>query len=168
MRIIVSNTGPLLHLSEAQSLDLLRLAGQIHIPLSVALEAKRYLPAWRVVQPVWITITELVEPNLSEAQSWQQSGLLDSGEAEALALARQLNAGWFLTDDTAARVMATSLGIEAHGSLGLVLWAAARHLKREQAEQTLEALAASSLWISASVLVEAKAALKRIFDRVKD
>ena len=74
---IVSDTGPLVHLSEAESLDLLRLAGQVHIPSSVAIEAERYLTAWRIGQPAWITITELLEPNLNEAQEWQQSGLLD-------------------------------------------------------------------------------------------
>src|SRR5437660_467052 len=105
----------------------------------------------------------LVEPNLNEAQTWQQSGILDPGEAEALALARQLQADWFLTDDTAARVMAASLGVEAHGSLGLVLWSAATHLERDEAEQRLDALVASSLWISATVLAEARSALNRLF-----
>ena len=125
MKTIVSNTGPLIHLSEAQSLDLLQLAGQIFIPLSVAIEAKQYVPTWQTGQPHWIEITELVEPNLNDAQTWQRSGILDPGEADALALARQLHADWFLTDDTAARVMAASLGVETHGSLGLVLWSAA-------------------------------------------
>lgn len=164
MRNIVSNTGPLLHLSEAQSLDLLRQAGQVFIPPSVAIETDRYLPAWHTNRPTWITATELLEPNLEEAQAWQQSGLLDRGEAEALALARQLKANWFLTDDTAARVLAESFGVETHGSLGVVLWAAAtKHLKRDEAERKLDALTASSLWISAGVIAEAKAALDRLF-----
>lgn len=164
MRIIVSNTGPLLHLSEAQSLDLLKQAGQISIPPFVAIEARLYLPAWQANQPSWIATIELLEPNLNEAQIWQQSGLLDRGEAEALALARQLNGNWFLTDDTAARVLAESLGVETHGSLGIVLWAAAaKHLRRDEAEQRVDALAASSLWISAGVIAEAKAALARLF-----
>ena len=164
MRIIVSNTGPLLHLSEAQSLDLLQPAGQIFIPPFVAVEARRYLPTWQGNQPSWIATIELLEPNLNEAQIWQQSGLLDRGEAEALALGRQLNANWFLTDDTAARVLAESFGVETHGSLGVLLWATtAKHLRRDEAEQRLDALAASSLWISADVIAEAKAALDRLF-----
>ena len=152
-----------MHLSEAESLDLLRLAGQIFVPPSVATEAKRYIPAWHTDQPAWIMIAELVEPNLNEAESWRQSGILDPGEAEALALARQLKADWFLTDDTAARVMATSLGVEVHGSLGLVLWSSAIHLERDEAEKRLDALVASSLWISASVIAEARSALNRLF-----
>lgn len=132
------------------------------------MEVKRYIPAWHTNQPPWIEITELAEPNLNEAQTWQQSGILDPGEADALALARQLNADWFLTDDTAARVMAASLAVEVHGSLGLLLWSAAAHLQRDEAEQTLDALVASSLWISASVVAEARSALNHLFGRAKE
>ena len=89
---------------------------------------------------------------------------MEAGEAEAIALACQLSAAWFLTDDAAARVFAASLGLEVHGSLGLVLWAAARkHLGHEEAAAALDRLAHSSLWISARVLAEAQAALDRLF-----
>jgi len=75
-----------------------------------------------------------------------QAGLLDRGEAQALALAAQVKADWFLTDDAAARVVASQQGIEVHGSLGVVLWAAATgHLGRGEAEAALKALAGSSL-----------------------
>lgn len=105
-----------------------------------------------------------LQPSYSgQAQVWQQSGLLHVGEAQALALALQLQANWFLTDDTAARVLSSSLGIEVHGSLGVVLWAAAaRHLDRSEAENALKGLAGSSLWISARVLKEAREALDQI------
>jgi predicted nucleic acid-binding protein len=99
-----------------------------------------------------------------QATGWQQSGLLETGEAETIALALQLSATWLLTDDTAARVFATTLGFEVHGSLGIVLWAAARgHLSREEAAAALDRLAHSTLWISARVLVEARMALDRLF-----
>jgi predicted nucleic acid-binding protein len=99
-----------------------------------------------------------------QATKWQQVGLLDAGEAEAIALAQQLNANWFLTDDAAARILAASLGLEVHGSLGIVLWAAAmRYLSRGDAESALDRLAHSSLWLSVGVLAEARAALDRLF-----
>jgi predicted nucleic acid-binding protein len=89
--------------------------------------------------------------------------LLDAGEAEAIELARQLRAHWFLTDDASARLVAQSLGLEVHGSLGVVLWsAAAGRLPRAAAEDALDMLAHSSLWISPSVLAEAKAALNQL------
>jgi hypothetical protein len=54
--------------------------------------------------------------------------------------------------------------LEVHGSLGIVLWAAAvGHLDRAQADQTLARLATSSLWISNRILAEARSALDEIF-----
>jgi predicted nucleic acid-binding protein len=91
-------------------------------------------------------------------------GLLDPGEGEAIALARELKADWFLTDDAAARLFAQTLGIEVHGSLGVVLWAAAtRHLDQARAEAALDRLFGTSLWISERVMDEARSALRQIF-----
>jgi len=89
---------------------------------------------------------------------------LDPGEAQALALALQSEADWLLTDDAAARLIAQQHGLEVHGSLGVVLWGAATgHFQRQEAEDALEALAGSSLWISSRILDEARAALRQIF-----
>lgn len=164
MRLVVSDTGPLLHLVEAQSLELLKLTGEVHIPPSVATEISRPVANWSSLQTNWINITSLIPPHDSQAIAWTKAGLLDIGEAEALALARQLTADWFLTDDAAARTLATSLNIEAHGSLGIVLWAASTgHLKYDEAKDALDRLAQSSLWVSARILAEAKDALDTLF-----
>ncbi len=163
-RVVVSDTGPLLHLTEAASIHLLEPIGEVHIPRMVDQEMRHHEASWSSTKPHWIKLTPLVEPHATEAQAWHQAGLLDAGEAEAIALARQLRADWLLTDDAAARLLAGSLGLEAHGSLGVVLWAAAiRHLTRVEAEAALDDLANSSLWISACVLAEAKAALDQLF-----
>ena len=162
MRCVVSDTGPLLHLIEAQALHLIRLTGELHISPQVVAEMANHLSAWRV--PEWMAVDALAAPHAAEAFAWQQAGLLDTGEAEAIALARQIKADWLLTDDAAARLFATELGLEVHGSLGVVLWGAALgHIDRAQAEQALARLAASSLWISGRVLDEARSALDEIF-----
>jgi predicted nucleic acid-binding protein len=110
-----------------------------------------------------MTVTPVCTPYAAHATEWQQSGLLEAGEAEAIALMRQLSAAWFLTDDAAGRVFAVALGLEVHGSLGLVLWAAARkHRSRAEAAAALDRLAHSSLWISARVRAEARAVLDRL------
>jgi predicted nucleic acid-binding protein len=51
---------------------------------------------------------------------------LGPGEIEAILLARAVNADWLLTDDAGARLVAAFLGLEVHGSLGVILWAAPR------------------------------------------
>ncbi len=159
--VIVSDTGPMLHLSEADSLELVHLAGAVHIPAAVGTELGRYAPVWH--SPEWLVMDELIEPYAIEANAWRQAGLLDLGEAEAIALARQLRSNWLLTDDAAARLMAQALGLEVHGSLGVVLWAASMgHLKRTQAQDTLENLAHSSIWISPKILLEARAVLSKL------
>ena len=162
MRRVVSDTGPVIHLSEAQALDLLGLTGEVHIPRGVEVEVAHHLPSAHNL--AWIAVDTLIEPYVTEAINWQRAGLLDAGEAEAIALVRQLNANWLLTDDAAARFLAQRLGIEVHGSLGVVLWAAAvGHLNHAEAAASLEQLARSSLWISTRVLDEARSALDQLF-----
>jgi predicted nucleic acid-binding protein len=90
--------------------------------------------------------------------------LLHGGEAEALALACEIRSDWFLTDDAVARLMAESLNIEVHGSIGVVLWAAANKLvKKPEGELFLAGLEKSSLWMSHKVRIEARAALEKLF-----
>lgn len=119
---------------------------------------------WIAERPSWIQRLPLDPAHLEDARAWLQAGLLDPGEAQALALAEQIRADWLLTDDAAARTVAKQKGLEVHGSIGIVLWAAATDLlDREEAESALEALSRSSLWISGRVLEEAHSALERIF-----
>ena len=156
------DTSVLLHLAEADALPILMCVGDICVPRAVATEMTQLRPSWNE-ELSWVHVQSLPPSHLKEATAWCQAGLLDAGEAEAIALARQINADWFLTDDAAARLFAQSLGMEVHGSLGVVLWAAAvGELTRADAEATLERLVKSSLWISAKVLAEARAALGKL------
>ena len=164
MRSVVCDTGPLLHLSEADALMLLSWAGEVSIPAAVDWEINRQNHLWQSQKPTWIQVREITASHKADAEAWEQAGLLGSGEAEAIALAREARADWLLTDDAAARLLAQSLGLEVHGSLGIVLWSAAvGRVNRADTEATLERLAQSSLWISSRVLREAKAALDRLF-----
>lgn len=104
----------------------------------------------------------------AQAQSleFQVDGLLDRGEADALALARQCGIGWLLTDDAAARFLASSFGFSVRGSLGLVLEAARLHiLTHDEAKTILAALRDSSLWISARIYSEALRLLAEIAEK---
>jgi predicted nucleic acid-binding protein len=161
---VVCDTSVLLHLIEADALPVLMQMGDIALPRAVVTEMTQYSPLWLTEKPSWIHVHSLTDSLLKEATAWCQAGLLDSGEAEAIALTRQIKADWFLTDDAAARLFAQSLGIEVHGSLGVVLWAAAvGKLSRADAEATLDRLAKSSLWVSAKVLAEARIALTQLY-----
>lgn len=160
----VCDTGPLLHLTEADSLSLLEQVGDNHAPPQVIAEMAGLLPDWRI--PAWLMVDDLEPSRSAKAASWVQAGFLHAGEAEAIALAQQIAADWLLTDDAGARLFATQLGMEVHGSLGIVLWTAVNgFLDRHAAERSLLDLAASSLWITRSVYAEAQSALDEIYGR---
>ena len=144
---------------------MLPLIGTVAITLGVLGELRKHAPtAWPAARPDWIAIVPLSATAQQRATAWQQSGLLHGGEAEALALAGELKPDWFLTDDSAARLVAEALKMEAHGSLGVVLWCAAQNLiQKHDAESLLANLEQSSLWLSPRVRAQARAALGNMF-----
>ena len=163
LKVVVSDTGPLLHLAEADALSLLKYLGEIHIPTVVALEMAEHFPRLKKTLPAWLIINGLEQFHARRASEWQSAGLLDGGEASAIALAQQINADWLITDDNAARLFAQSIDMEVHGSLGVVLWVALKgNLTRSEAEYVLQRLHKSSLWISDNILAEAIATLDEI------
>src|SRR5579871_1804577 len=133
MKRLVVDTGPILHLHEANALHLLPLIGNIFLPPTVVVELHAHAPdLWSSVLPEWAKIQPLSPVNQSLAVQWHHANLLHTGEAEALALSLEIKPDWFLTDDAAARLMAESLGVEVHGSIGVVLWLAVNHLLEKQ------------------------------------
>ena len=162
MKVIICDAGPLIHLSEANCLDLLRPAGNVFLPHRVAIEVRSSVPIaeqW----PEWLQVVELHPHERKEAEMWQAAGGLHAGEAEALVLARRKKSDWFLTDDATTRLFVSLLGMEVHGSLGIILWNAAKgYLGREETESALKRLEATSLWLSERIRREARQALEDI------
>ncbi len=165
MKRLVADTGPILHLHEAGALHLFSLIGETLLAPRVLTELRTHAPSlWPDGFSPWLQLHTLSPTAQQRALGWQQAGLLHGGEAEALALACEIKPDWFLTDDAAARMMAESFGLEAHGSLGVLLWLAANHLvSQTEAETHMSALEGSSLWMSPRVRAEARAALRQLF-----
>ena len=163
MRDIVCDAGPIIHLYEADCLPLLSRTGNLFLPHRVHLEVQSSIyigKHW----PEWLQVIKLAGNEQSEAKVWQAAGGLHDGEAEALVLARKKRADWFLTDDAATRLFVSLLGIEVHGSLGIVLWSAAkRHITRKETEEALHRLEQSSLWLSKKIYEEAREALDDMY-----
>jgi len=168
MKIIVCDTGPILHLREIGLLDLLEKAGRVIIPKAADIELTEIDVSWENQKPSWISVEELPLVEASKASVLYRSGILEIGEAEAIILAQHLRADWLLTDDMSARTFANVIGLEVHGSLGVVLWAAAvGYLEHNEAKVAIGKLAESSLWISQTILEKAYRALDEMFSKEK-
>jgi predicted nucleic acid-binding protein len=163
-RIIVCDTGPLLHLSEAGAIHLLSLAGEILIPSLVAVEFEANAQGWRL--PQWIKVVDLEKSARQKVEKWVKASQINAGEADATGLALHELADWLLTDDAKARHFAESTGLEVHGSIGIVLWSVATGhiLDKGLAIKLLDNLSNSSLWISERVLQEARNAMDTLFE----
>jgi predicted nucleic acid-binding protein len=139
--------------------------GRIFIPDAVNGELLQIDGSWKNQKPAWISVETLPAEKASQVISLCASGYLGIGEAEAILLANHLKADWLLTDDTSARIFGSLLGVEVHGSLGVILWSAARgHLTYDEAKVAVEKLGRTSLWISQSILKKAQRALDVMFD----
>ena len=160
-RVIVCDTGPLLHLAEAGAIYLLPLAGEILVPPAVGAEYKRNT---RSKIPAWIKTRRLQKHAQPQAAEWVEHAMIDRGEAEAISLALQTGCDWLLTDDAQARHLAEALGLEVHGSVGVLLWAAAvGHITgRGEARKLLDALGRSTLWVSDRVIEAAARTIEEL------
>ena len=120
--LAVSNTSPLSNLAIIERLDLLReQLGEVIVPPGVWAElgrlrhAKARTSLETAMQAGWIRVVPLagrVPDDLAIC--------LDSGEAEALALALEAKAGLVLLDESAARLKAQQLGVSYTGVLGVL------------------------------------------------
>jgi uncharacterized protein len=127
---VVSNTSPIINLAIIGRVNLLRqLYGVILIPDAVYHEIVVLgtgLPgAVEVRTEPWFQRRSVVDTALVA----QLRADLDPGEAETVALAREVNADLVLLDEKAARRHALSLGLKFTGLLGVLLVAkSAGHL----------------------------------------
>lgn len=118
---VVSNTSPLIGLSNIGQLEILRdVFGEVVVPPAVGREFGEELPEW---------ITVKAPENRLLIQVLLES--LGDGESEAIALAIELNADFLILDDLKARKIARKLGVRVIGTAGLLLLAKRRGVIKE-------------------------------------
>ena len=119
--VIVSDTSPVTNLIKIGELDLLKnVFENIIIPQTVY-EELCVLDKQKVIleQADWITVMDLKNSTLTTALLLE----VDKGEAEAIALAIELEADYLLIDEQAGRAVAERLGIKITGIIGLLIQA---------------------------------------------
>jgi len=144
--VAVADAGPIIHLAEIESLELFSALDTLLVPTTVYEE----LEAGGVPAKLSGIDYETVESSTNP--DWV-SDELDAGEIAALAVANEENA-ILLTDDLAARRVATDAGIEVHGSVGLIALAFNRDvLDRPTAIRRMRALQGeTSLFVTDAVI----------------
>lgn len=144
MIVAVADAGPLIHLDEIDSLELLSVVDEVLIPQTVYDE----LEGGTVPSAL-----DEIEYELVEADATESSVDLDPGETAALAVASERSA-ILLTDDLAARDAAKDLGVDVHGSVGVLVLAFSRgKLSKSEAVDLMRALQTeTSLFITDAVV----------------
>lgn len=141
----VSDSGPLIHLAEIDSLGLLSVFDELLVPETVYVE----IEAGGVPTGLDDVSYELVEAD-GDAKRPDD---LDAGESAAITVARERGIS-LLTDDLAAREAASDDGIGVHGSVGVIALAHGRgRLGTDEATTRMRALQReTSLFITDAVI----------------
>ncbi len=148
----VSNTGPILHLHEINLLKVLDIFSNILIPHEVENELRKS----KIIFPSKIKIVALKNEFKDKAKIFVNQHDLDLGEAEAIALALQERADYFLTDDLDARQVAKDYHLNVHGTIGIILRSFRdKIISKELAiEKARELKSSSSLFITQDLINE--------------
>jgi predicted nucleic acid-binding protein len=125
--VAATNAGPLIYLSVLGRLSLLRdLFSEVLLPDAVYEEVVLQghgMPGANetkaAVDDGWLRRVAVQDRALVDALL----GELDVGEAEAIALARELGLHWILMDDRSGRAKAQLMGLRATGTIGVLLLA---------------------------------------------
>lgn len=158
--IIIADTGPLIALSRAGQLELLReLYAKVVIPSSVyheldldtARPERQSLTA--ALDENWLLISPL--PEGAEVKARELALILDAGEADAICLAELLSPRFLLIDERKGREIAMRRCIPVTGSLGILLAAKSRG-KIKSVTRTIEKMVKGGYHIAPSLLDKVK------------
>lgn len=125
-RIVVADAGPLIHLDELQCLGLLTAFSEVRVPEAVWREVERHRSL--ALRNTEIPLVRCLPSTSERVDALTALYTLHTGEREALCLCLEFSGALLLTDDTAARLAAKTLAVEAHGTLGLIV----RAIRRRQ------------------------------------
>jgi predicted nucleic acid-binding protein len=117
--LVIADAGPIIHLDEIGCLWLPSDFPVVYIAETVLLEVTKHRPLALQQSPInWCIITA---PHNQKVIALSKIYTLHTGEMESLALCLQYPQALFFTDDTAARLAAKSLNIQAYGTLGILI-----------------------------------------------
>jgi predicted nucleic acid-binding protein len=142
----VSDTGPIIHLSEINLIKVFDIFSLVAIPEEVEKELKNS----RILISKKIKVFELSPDFKDKVKILTNQENLDLGEAFAIVLAMQEKIDYFLTDDLDARNVASKYNLQVHGTIGVILRAFREKIidKKTAVEKVNELYSKSSLFIT--------------------
>jgi predicted nucleic acid-binding protein len=151
----LSDAGPVIHLDELGCLELLADFEEIIIPPSVWTEVDFHRPGLFSSELNLTRYPAIIEDNGALRTLFSLFNL-HQGEQESILIASRMPGILFLTDDAAARLAATQLGIKVHGTIGILLRSVRRMQKtRAQVADILSSIPQkSTLHIRQNLLAE--------------
>jgi predicted nucleic acid-binding protein len=154
MTDVVLDSGPLIHLSELDALDVICDFSSLFIPEAVRDEVGRHQPA-ALKHSFNLHVISAPSPQAT-IRILARTLSLDRGELEALSLMELYPHAIFLTDDSAARVAADQRGFKVHGTIGILIRAVRKgHRTGPEVIDILRSLPRrSTLYIKPSLLNE--------------
>jgi predicted nucleic acid-binding protein len=155
--IVVSNSGPLIALAKIGKLHILReLFGEITIPKAVwdevVVKGKGKPGAKEVEKAEWIKVMDVKDRLSVEVLR----GEIEVGEAEAIVLAKELNADLLVMDEKIPRIIAESIGLKVIGSLAILYIAKKRRLIEDDFDEIVRQLRAKGVRFSDEVIERLK------------
>jgi len=158
----VSDTGPIIHLSEIGRLKALRVA-EVLIPPEVQRELTKGKVGAEINKFKFIRATSLSKRGNDIASILARRYSLSIGESEAIVLAKEKGINLIFTDDLDARDVAELEGLEPHGSVGILLRAyRGGILTRDETINSLHKLSSdSTLYITSDLVELATEAVKK-------
>lgn len=143
---VVLDAGPLIHLTQADALHLLDEFDTVTVPRTVLDEVSD--------GSVIDALSDVDHSVEAVEHSEEDYPALDPGETAAIIRSRESGA-ILLTDDLAAREVAADLGIEVHGSIGVVLnGCGSGHLTTNEAKELIRSLSRDTSLYLAGPLVD--------------
>jgi len=125
----VCDAGPIIHLDELDSLDIISDFHLLIIPKSVETEIIRHRQNALHHPGIVLKVIEIISPPEPRLLILSKALSLDKGEIESLSLIQENPDAIFLTDDAAARLAGEELGYKVHGTIGIILRAIRKKMR---------------------------------------
>ena len=159
----ISDSGPIIHLSEIGQIGCLSLFQPVFVPKPVYEEIKaKSLPGFEEIDREFFCVERITRADSAHIKNISKRYKLSLTDASVLALAHRIKAKIVFTDDLEIREVAKLIGLTPAGTMGILIRAyRENHLSIKKLDVALDnLLSKSSLYITEELILQVKKAVK--------